>query len=61
MLVTEWENSMEPEGWLLSEKFDGVRALWNGASLYSRMGRILCPPSSFFDALPPFSLDGELW
>lgn len=48
-------------GWVASEKYDGVRALWDGQTLRSRQGKIFCAPSSFLSQLPPFALDGELW
>ncbi|MCD8213344.1 MAG: DNA ligase [Campylobacter sp.] len=48
-------------GWLMSEKFDGVRAYWDGRNLLSRNGKILNAPSEFTAYLPPFELDGELF
>ncbi|PKI82699.1 hypothetical protein MVES_003535 [Malassezia vespertilionis] len=41
---------------------DGVRAVWDGARLWSRYGREWHAPSWFTKLLPPdLSLDGELW
>lgn len=51
----------DPAGMLMSEKLDGVRALWTGERLLSRHGRDLNPPTWFIDGLPPCRLDGELW
>jgi len=48
-------------GWMMSEKYDGIRAYWDTKELRSKSGKLLHPPQSFLDALPPFSLDGELW
>ena len=48
-------------GWLLSEKFDGIRAIWDGKKLLTRTGKTLNAPKSFLKNLPPFSIDGELW
>jgi len=45
----------------MSEKFDGVRAMWDGSTLRSREGNILPAPASFLATLPLRSLDGELW
>ncbi len=46
----------------VSEKLDGVRALWNGRQLSFRSGRPVPAPAWFTAALPPGrSLDGELW
>lgn len=52
---------MDPMGWLVSEKLDGVRALWDGAQLRFRSGRLIAAPAWFLAALPPAPLDGELW
>lgn len=46
---------------VMSEKLDGVRALWNGKQLLTRSGRVIKAPSCFIEHFPPFSLDGELW
>lgn len=53
-----------PTEWLVSEKLDGVRALWDGSTLLSRNGIVFVPPQAFLDALPrglPWVLDGELY
>lgn len=49
-------------GWWVSEKFDGVRAIWTGTKLLSRHGKDLKAPASFTAGLPKgVRLDGELW
>ncbi len=48
------------EYWM-SEKYDGVRALWDGRRLLSRGGRPFAAPAWFVDGLPAAALDGELW
>jgi len=49
-------------GWLMSEKLDGVRALWTGEKLISRNGNEFFPPQLFIDGLPAgIPLDGELF
>ncbi|PIE68885.1 MAG: DNA ligase [Deltaproteobacteria bacterium] len=48
-------------GWLMSEKFDGIRGYWDGQRLLTREGKVMYAPSWFTDNLPPFPLDGELW
>jgi DNA ligase-1 len=55
------EPEVDPSGFLVSEKFDGVRALWDGRTLRSRMGKVLDAPRDFVERLPPEALDGELW
>lgn len=47
--------------YLVSEKYDGVRALWDGKSLRFRSGRAVAAPQWFLDKLPSEALDGELW
>ena len=52
---------VDPTKYLVSEKFDGVRALWNGKALRFRSGREVQAPRWFLEKLPPQPLDGELW
>ncbi len=47
--------------YLVSEKYDGVRALWDGKVLRFRSGREVAAPAWFIAQLPPMALDGELW
>jgi DNA ligase-1 len=61
LLATEWKSGDDPTGWLMTEKFDGIRAFWTGTVLYSRSGRELSPPDSWKVGLPSLQLDGELW
>jgi DNA ligase-1 len=46
---------------LVSEKFDGVRAVWDRQVLRFRSGRVMAAPGWFLSALPRVALDGELW
>ncbi len=49
-------------GWMMSEKLDGLRALWTGRQLLSREGHLFRAPQWFIDALPVgVALDGELY
>jgi DNA ligase-1 len=50
-----------PSGYLVSEKLDGVRALWDGTVLRFRSGRAVTAPAWFTAKLPRTPLDGELW
>jgi DNA ligase-1 len=52
---------MQPAGFLVSEKYDGVRALWDGRQLRFRSGLPVAAPAGFLRRLPPVPLDGELW
>jgi DNA ligase-1 len=47
--------------YLVSEKYDGVRALWDGKALRSRAGNVFAAPAWFIAKLPKQALDGELW
>lgn len=49
------------QGYIVSEKLDGVRALWDGANLKSRSGKAFSPPKCWVENLPDFALDGELF
>jgi DNA ligase-1 len=52
---------IDPAPYLVSEKYDGVRALWDGKALYSRAGNAIEAPAQFIARLPSRPLDGELW
>ena len=61
LLAREWPAEADPAGYLVSEKLDGVRALWDGHRLRFRGGGVVAAPRWFTDRLPPEPLDGELW
>jgi len=62
LLAREAADGFEPAGYLVSEKFDGVRALWDGERLRFRGGGTIAAPSGFLAGLPRGQpLDGELW
>jgi len=52
---------LDPTGWHVSEKLDGVRGYWNGKDFISRQGNIFYAPAWFKAGLPGHPLDGELW
>ena len=52
---------VDPSGWWMSEKLDGVRAFWTGEKLVSRGGHPINAPDWFLKNLPPMAVDGELW
>jgi DNA ligase-1 len=52
---------IDPAPYLVSEKLDGVRALWDGGRLRFRSGAEIVAPRWFTAALPTPALDGELW
>ncbi len=53
--------SVDVSQYLVSEKYDGVRAIWDGKTLRFRSGRAVAAPAWFIAKLPPEALDGELW
>ena len=61
MLAKNWQLGVSPAAYLVSEKLDGVRALWDGRVLRFRSGRQIAAPDWFLAALPSTALDGELW
>ena len=61
LLAMDYKKGVDIRQYLVSEKFDGVRALWDGTSLRFRSGRPIAAPAWFIAKLPPAPLDGELW
>jgi len=61
MLAGDAAPGMDPRGWLVSEKLDGVRALWDGRQLRTRSGLAIAAPPWVTRGLPALALDGELW
>jgi DNA ligase-1 len=61
MLAKPWQSTLKPADFLVSEKLDGVRALWDGSVLRFRSGRPIAAPAWFLQGLPEVALDGELW
>jgi len=52
-----------PIGWYVSEKFDGIRAIWDGEKFISRGQKVFTyVPDYFVKLMPPgIALDGEIW
>ena len=65
LLAHPWDAAkVDPTGWWVSEKLDGVRAFWDGkGALWSRLGkRFEKAPADFLARLPQgVPLDGELY
>ena len=61
LLARDAPDGIEPHGYLVSEKYDGVRALWDGKTLRFRSGLAVPAPAWFTAGLPAQPLDGELW
>jgi len=52
---------IDPAAYWVSEKLDGVRAVWDGGQLRFRSGRLIAAPAWFTQGFPARALDGELW
>lgn len=61
LLAREFRPGDHPAGHLVSEKYDGVRAQWDGRALRFRGGGLVAAPAAFTARLPAVPLDGELW
>src|SRR5262245_54193203 len=61
LLANELRPEINPVDYLVSEKYDGVRAIWDGRTLRFRSGRTVGAPQWFIAKLPREPLDGELW
>jgi DNA ligase 1 len=55
------QDDIDPAPFPVSEKYDGVRGLWDGQTLRTRAGNVISAPAWFLAKLPKQALDGELW
>jgi DNA ligase 1 len=61
LLAQIYQRGIDVTKFLVSEKYDGVRAIWDGKILHSRAGNVIQAPAWFTKDLPKMPLDGELW
>ena len=61
LLAQVYSQGIDVKQYLISEKLDGVRAIWDGKQLISRYGNVIHAPAWFVKDLPSTPLDGELW
>ena len=61
MLANVYRPSVDLQDYWVSEKYDGVRAYWDGSALRTRGGQTLAAPAWFTAGWPSTPLDGELW
>lgn len=61
VLATSYRPGIDLRDWWVSEKYDGVRAHWDGARLRTRGGDTIAAPTWFTAGWPATPLDGELW
>ncbi len=60
-LAEQYREGVDVADYWVSEKLDGVRALWDGRNLHSRRGNRFAVPPWFTREFPDVPLDGELW
>lgn len=61
-LGTDWSYfNSNVDGWFCSEKFDGIRAFWDGKQLWTRSGNVINAPAWFTCGLTSRQLDCEIW
>ncbi len=60
-LAGRYHDGIDPADYWVSEKLDGVRALWDGQRLRFRNGGEIAAPAWFTAGFPAQALDGELW
>ncbi|OGV76669.1 MAG: DNA ligase [Methylotenera sp. RIFCSPLOWO2_02_FULL_45_14] len=61
LLAQVYQRGIDVRKFLVSEKFDGVRAVWDGKIFHTRSGRVIAAPAWFTQGFPATPLDGELW
>lgn len=61
-LANDYDDAdVDLSGYWISEKYDGVRAYWDGKQLLTRAGNVIHTPAWFTARWPAEPLDGELW
>lgn len=61
LLANVYSDQIDVSRYMVSEKLDGVRAVWDGEVLRFRSGKPINAPAWFIAGLPKQPLDGELW
>lgn len=61
LLAKSYQPQSDLSKFWISEKYDGVRAYWDGSQLYTRAGHKIHAPAWFTEYFPSTALDGELW
>ncbi|MDF1764389.1 MAG: DNA ligase [Oleibacter sp.] len=61
MLAEKYQGHEQLSQYWASEKYDGVRAFWDGTQLQTRSGYLIDAPPWFLAEIPDDALDGELW
>lgn len=61
MLAKVYQPGIVLNDYWISEKYDGMRAYWDGRRLWTRGGERIHTPAWFIAGWPTQPLDGELW
>lgn len=61
MLAGVYRPGVALDTYWLSEKYDGLRAYWDGQQLRTRGGDVVVAPAWFTAGWPDEPMDGELW
>ena len=61
LLAEKWTPAVDPTGYWMSDKLDGVRGYWDGRNMFSRNGNKFDIPDALRQGLPGSHLDGELY
>ncbi|BBN80832.1 ATP-dependent DNA ligase [Pseudoalteromonas sp. A25] len=60
-LANKYHANIPISDYLVSEKFDGVRAIWDGQQLLTKSGNNIAVPQWFVASFGRLPLEGELW
>lgn len=61
MLANSYHPGIDLSAYWVSEKYDGLRAYWDGKRLLTRGGEVIQTPVWFVEGWPATPMDGELW
>lgn len=61
LLAQVYKSGINVRAYLVSEKLDGVRAIWDGKYFQTRQGNPIHAPVWFTQNFPNIAMDGELW
>ena len=52
LLAQVYKHCIDVRQYMVSEKYDGVRAVWDGKALHTRTGRVIAAPAWFTKIYP---------
>jgi hypothetical protein len=57
-VACQYDDRVDPKGWWIMEKYDGVRVYWDGQYLLWKNSQVEVPKDLQFPSIP---FEGELW